>query len=376
MTRILHTGDWQLGMTRHFLDRDAQARFSEARNDAIRRMGELAQEHGAACIVVAGDAFDSNHVDRRTIVRALDAMREVPVPIHLLPGNHDPLGPATIYRSQTFLDHRPDHVHLLEAGPVQVTDDIELLGAPWRSKRPLKDLVAERLAEVEPQPGSRRILVAHGGVDALSPDPEDPSLIRLDDAEAALEAGKVDYIALGDKHSTEQVGRSGRIWYAGAPEPTAYDEPDPGNALLVDLTDDIEVTPLSVGRWRFEEERWQLDGEEDLDRLEAWLDGIDARARTLIKLSFVGTLNLRQKARLDDLIAHARDLYAAVEIWGRHTDLAVLPDEADLSELGLSGFAETTLERLDAMAEGDGEQAQQASDALGLLYRLAGGGRA
>lgn len=375
MTRILHTADWQLGMTRHFLDHDAQARFSEARNEAIRWMGELADEHEAACIVVAGDAFDSNHVDRRTIVRALDAMGEVPVPIHLLPGNHDPLDPASIYRSSTFLDHRPKNVHVLETGPAEVTDDLELLGAPWRSKRPLKDLVADRLGDVDPSQGVRRVLVAHGGVDAVSPDPDDPSLIHLDDAEAALSAGKVDYIALGDKHSTQAVGDTGRIWYAGAPEPTAYDEPDPGNALIVDLDDEVEVTPVGVGRWRFEERRWQLDGPEDLDRLEAWLDGMDTRARTLIKLSFVGTLNLQQKARLDRLLDHARDLYAAVEIWDRHTDLAVLPDESDLSELNLSGFARSTLERLDAMAGSQGERADQAADALGLLYRLAGGGR-
>lgn len=376
MTRILHTGDWQLGMTRHFLDGDAQARFTEARNEAIRRMGQQADDHGAACIVVAGDAFDSNHVDRRTIVRALDAMREVPVPIYLLPGNHDPLDPSTVYRSDTFLDHRPDHVHVLETGPVDVTEDLQLLGAPWRSKRPLKDLVAQRLTKVEPDPQTHRVLVAHGGVDALSPDPDDPSLICLDDAEASLSDDIVDYIALGDKHSTQTVGSTGQIWYAGAPEPTAYDEPDPGNALIVDLDDDVEVTPIEIGRWRFEERRWQLDGTEDLDRLEAWLDEMDARARTLAKLSFVGTLNLRQKARLDDLLDHARDVYAAIEVWDRHTDLAVLPDEADLTELGLSGFAETTLQRLETMATGQGEQAQTASDALGLLYRLAGGGQA
>ncbi len=376
MTRILHTGDWQLGMTRHFLDDDAQARFTEARNEAIRRMGQQAADHDAVCMVVAGDTFDSNHVDRRTIVRALDAMREVPVPIFLLPGNHDPLDPSTVYRSDTFLHHRPDHVHVLETGPVHVTDDLELLGAPWRSKRPLKDLVAQRLAEVEPEPGTHRVLVAHGGVDALSPDPDDPSLIALADAEAALEDDVVDYIALGDKHSTQAVGSTGRIWYAGAPEPTAYDEPDPGNALLVDLDDGVEVTPVEIGRWRFEERRWQLDGVDDLDRLEAWLDGMDARARTLVKLSFVGTVNLRQKARLEDLLDRARDVYAAIEIWDRHTDLAVLPDEADLTELGLSGFAETTLQRLETMATGQGDQAQAASDALGLLYRLAGGGRA
>ena len=30
MTKFVHTGDWQLGMTRHFLSDEAQARFTAA----------------------------------------------------------------------------------------------------------------------------------------------------------------------------------------------------------------------------------------------------------------------------------------------------------------------------------------------------------
>jgi len=39
MVRFVHTADWQLGMSRHFLDTDAQARFTAARIDAVRRLG-------------------------------------------------------------------------------------------------------------------------------------------------------------------------------------------------------------------------------------------------------------------------------------------------------------------------------------------------
>jgi hypothetical protein len=40
--RFLHSADWQLGMTRHFLSAEAQARFSQARIDVIKRIGEAA----------------------------------------------------------------------------------------------------------------------------------------------------------------------------------------------------------------------------------------------------------------------------------------------------------------------------------------------
>ena len=62
--RFLHTGDWQLGMTRHFLNDGAQARFTEARFQAVVRMAEIAREEGCSFAVVAGDVFETNQVGR------------------------------------------------------------------------------------------------------------------------------------------------------------------------------------------------------------------------------------------------------------------------------------------------------------------------
>ena len=56
------------------------------------------------------------------------------------------------------------------------------------------------------------------------------------------------YVALGDRHSTTEVGGTGRIWYSGAPEPTAYDEIDPGNVLIVDLSADAVTRRASARR--------------------------------------------------------------------------------------------------------------------------------
>ena len=97
--RFVHTADWQLGMTRRYLSGEAQARFSQARVDAIRRIGVVAKEEDAAFIVVAGDVFETNQVEPKTVRRTLEALSEVSVPVYLLPGNHDPLDAASVYRS-------------------------------------------------------------------------------------------------------------------------------------------------------------------------------------------------------------------------------------------------------------------------------------
>ena len=57
MARFLHTADWQLGMTRHFLSPEAQGRFAQDRIDAIRQIGDIAREQGAQFVVVCGDVF-------------------------------------------------------------------------------------------------------------------------------------------------------------------------------------------------------------------------------------------------------------------------------------------------------------------------------
>jgi len=80
MVRFVHTADWQLGMTRHFLEGRPRPASPPARLDAVRRIGSLAADEGCAFVVVCGDVFESNHLDRQVIVRSLEAMGEVPVP--------------------------------------------------------------------------------------------------------------------------------------------------------------------------------------------------------------------------------------------------------------------------------------------------------
>lgn len=374
MVRFLHTSDWQLGMTRHFFGDGVQARFSQARFDAIVRLSELAREHAAEFVVVAGDVFETNQVDRRTVSNALNGLAQMPCPVFLLPGNHDPLDAGSIYRQPTFERRCPSHVRVLDSSaPVTLRAGVEIVGAPWRSKRPLEDLLQRALLELQPASGGTRIVVAHGAVDALSPDRDNPALIELAAAERALAAGVAHYIALGDRHSRTAVGDSGRIHYSGAPEPTDFDELEPGLALLVDVNPErAQTTALRVGRWRFARESYRLDGEADVAHLRARLEAELDAARMALKLDLVGALNVRQLAALEELLDTQRDLFAALLAQTSRTELIVTPEDSDFGELNLSGFGARTLARLRELAAGPGEQQSTAQAALALLIRLAG----
>jgi hypothetical protein len=45
-------------------------------------------------MVVFRDVFESNRVDRKTVSRVLETLKEVPVLVYLPPVNHDPLDAA------------------------------------------------------------------------------------------------------------------------------------------------------------------------------------------------------------------------------------------------------------------------------------------
>ncbi|WP_232784413.1 metallophosphoesterase family protein [Carbonactinospora thermoautotrophica] len=375
--RFLHTADWQLGMTRHFLSPEAQARYTDGRLAAIRALGRVAAAEGCEFVLVCGDVFESNQLSPQTLARALDAMLDIPVPVYLLPGNHDPLDAGTIYRTAEFTRQRPGHVHVLDAPGVHpIREGVEIVAAPWTSKRPLTDLVAEQVAALEPATGTIRIVAGHGAVDRGHPNPNDPSLIRIEALRAALADGRVHYVALGDRHSRTDVGCDGRVWYSGTPEVTDYVETEPGDVLVVDVgADHCQVRAHHVGAWRFLRREHHLNSAEDVQALDAELSALPDKERTVLKLSLVGTLTLREKARLDDLLARHGHLFAALEVWERRTDLVTRPDDDDFADLGLSGFAASALEELRELAAAPGEDSQAAQEALGLLYRLAGGGR-
>ena len=374
-TKFIHTSDWQLGVTRHFLNSDSQARWAEARFEGVRNIGRIAKQEFCNFIVVAGDIFESNHVDRRTVVKAIEVMNDISVPIYLLPANHDPLDAGSIFKSKIWVDKKPSHVHILEKSgiPLEVFPGVEVVGAPWTSKRPLTDLVADATIKLEPQAGIIRIMVGHGAVDQFSPNRDNPAVINVGNAEKALNAGKFHYLALGDRHSLTDIGSSGRIFYSGTHEAYDFGEVDPGKILIVELSqDNVSVKPKQNGAWRFIVKDFQVSTIEDVEALSRFLDEIPEKERTVLKLGLVGTLGIQAHARLEELEELAKDLFAAIIRSGSRSELSILPDEEDFDCLNLTGFAATCVEKLRTQTRGSGPERDQAADALALLVRLVG----
>lgn len=371
--RFLQTGDWQLGMTRHYFSEGTQERYSQARFDAIRTMGQIAEQEQCQFMLVCGDVFESNQISRGTVARALEALKEVRVPVYIVPGNHDPLNAASVYDSSVFREKKSENVHVIrDAMPVQPVEGLDLVGAPWLSKRPAANPATEVLSSLD-KAEIPRILAAHGGMDIFTPDKEVPQILLVAELENAIRDGKLQYIAVGDRHSATRIGSSDRIWYAGTPEATGTDEINSGVALVVDIDDnDARVSEVPVGKWAYIRKQANLDSEEDVRNLGDWLTGLEKKESTVLKLDLTGSLALTPNSIYEDEIASARDVFASVIV--KDDDLLVVPDDEDFTELGFSGFADRTVDRLREEITSEGPDAGPAKDALMLMLRLSRSG--
>lgn len=382
--RFLHSADWQLGMTRRFLGADSQAVYTADRLAAVASLGDLASRHDAQFVVVAGDAFEDNAVPRSVVLRAVETLARFPVPVLILPGNHDPLDVSSVFRCRDFapaVDGGP--VIVLDGqDPVEIVPGVEVVGVPWTSKRPDPSRLPALLASLEPADGCR-ILIAHGGTDeiygGLSPSVE---AIAVSTLEAAIEAGHLDYVALGDRHSVTRVGAGDRIWFSGSPETTDFDdvEKDSGHALLVELQPRgadggrgaCEVTPLRTGRWSFHAVNAQVDTDADLDAVAEQIDAVEDKPRTVLKLGLTGTVGVALRARIDDLLERWSALFASAYLRESRTHLVVRADDSDLDDL-VDGYAGRAVSDLVEIAAGGGDAGDDAGNALSLLYRLVDG---
>ncbi|MBE0608005.1 MAG: metallophosphoesterase, partial [Dehalococcoidia bacterium] len=94
--RIVHTSDVHLGA----YTGSGDGKWAERRTlmeDTFRRVIDLANDVGADALVIAGDFFDNDRVPEETVVFAATEIRRFEGQTFLLPGNHDPMDPGSLY---------------------------------------------------------------------------------------------------------------------------------------------------------------------------------------------------------------------------------------------------------------------------------------
>ena len=354
--RFVHSGDWHIGVAAGHAGAAAD-RVRKARVEAARAVVAAARVEAADFIVLAGDTFDSNGVSRSLVAEAASVLGAAHCPVFVLPGNHDPLTPGSVWEHDSW--SRFANIRILrEAKPVAIEGGT-LYPCPIYTRTSSEDPTAWIASDAA---AGLRIGIAHGTVGDLNADHGFP--IPFD---AASRCG-LDYLALGDWHSAI-VYDDGRIAYCGTHETTKFGERDSGNVLLVDVAK-RGATPL-IRRLRTGALEWVQVHEnitepgrlrEIARRLEA-----DARQDRLVDVRLSGLLFEREAAELDR-IRGTLGYYLAARL--DESALRPAPSDDDWIRQLPAGLAQHTAERLRAMASAEGEAGAVAAQALRELYVL------
>ncbi|TCI00717.1 DNA repair exonuclease [Roseococcus sp. SYP-B2431] len=359
--KIIHTADWQLGKPFGRFEPNVRSALTEARFAAIDTIGMAAAEKGADHVVVAGDVFDTEGPEDRTIVQALSRMKRHACHWWLLPGNHDFARNGGLW--DRVRARAGDSITVLtDPAPTEIETGVWLLPAPLTHRHNLDD--PTELFNGMETPGARlRIGLAHGSIRDFGSRGETKSHIAPDRAcRSAL-----DYLALGDWHGVLKV--DARTWYAGTPETDRFQRDEPGQALLVELSSDAEphVTSIRTGQFQWLVRDWTVN---DLAAFAAERDrllGVIDPSATLLQLSLAGIATLIDRvAILTDLEHDLSHRLRLLDV--RADDLVGRPSENDLASLAVEGILGAAAARLNERMERGGSDSLIARRALERLF--------
>lgn len=259
MLKLLHTADLHLGLESAQFDADARRRLARARLDVARTILNTAEQYAVDAVLWAGDIFDTPEPSEdwwRGFATVLTGRHGWTRPVYLLPGNHDPIRPGSVYHhDHPFRKLLPGWVHVVERAGFErpIGAEAVLLAAPCTSAAGAEDLALSLPSRAA---GDTRIRIGmvHGSTFDMEGHQTSFPIAR----DAARQRG-LDYLAVGDTHAFRVITDDGfaPIVYPGAPEQTRFGEHDAGHVALVTIARAgarPNVTRVKVGRWTWRDE--------------------------------------------------------------------------------------------------------------------------
>jgi DNA repair exonuclease SbcCD nuclease subunit len=227
---IVHSSDLHLGTDDSFSSAD--------RLETLPKVLRTAHEVNADIVLLAGDSFDNHRQPEPLLERASQILRDYAKRVVILPGNHDPLTPDSVYRRGGLANISNVSILGLNVDETVTFSDLEL-GIWGKAHVDYTDM--SPLASPAQRAMRWHIAAAHGHfVDEI----RDPNrligswLIHREE----LEATDADYVALGHWNQATKVGNEDKhAYYSGSPEYS-------GTVNVVRLRDDgtIEVHSATV----------------------------------------------------------------------------------------------------------------------------------
>lgn len=387
--RFLHLADLHIGLRVTRFDENVVKKLREVRFQALDNARRIARQNNVGFILICGDLFDDNAISLVDAQRVYDMLKDMPMPVYILPGNHDPFCPGSVWDRTPWNNTHGTSIRVLsKAEPLTPAGGVTLYPCPVLQKTSRED-PTEWIPQNNGKKDAIRIGIAHGSVMDRQTIPEDDHPIAPD----ASERRRLEYLALGHWH-TQKIYPNRRMAYPGTHEQMGFGKgsnfsvgwsayaPNPdreefqgsskGAALLVNIQSPggvPVVLPVETGQYIWSDEALELT-DENFNAIFTQIAQRENPERQLLRLTLVGTLSAENLLKLEGFQAMLdRYLHCDLDVERLHCK----PTDEQLRETVGYDVLGKVLQRLKAkleVTESD-EERLRVDRAILLLYRLA-----
>lgn len=213
--KILHCADLHIGAAESFLGTRSDSRQAETLI-TFEKIINLAKENSVDVLLIAGDLFNSNTIEKTFVDRVFECFEAVPdIKIVYAAGNHDPLNSESPFKKYAL----PENLFVLD------TKDCYVEFADLKTRvygKSFKEVYmkGEPHFSITPDTSYINLMCIHG--ELRSDLGSDYNSITGE----FIENSGMDYIALGHVHKRTDIGKIGDTYlsYCGCPEGQGFDE--------------------------------------------------------------------------------------------------------------------------------------------------------
>ena len=235
MVKILHTADLHLDSPNSGLGLASAEAVRNEQRLVFSKMMEYVSENAIDIVLICGDLFDGKYISNETKNLVKRKFAQLPCPVVIAPGNHDPYNTVSLYHSGEL----PDNVYVFSSEEMQIFDfdniGVSVCGYAFTSDRlehsPITSFVPRRTRYAP-------VLCAHADLGATF---SKYAPVSVSDIERCNFA----YAALGHIHN-EPENLPENIKYCGFPTGRSFDELGYGGAYLVTLDGEKTVAERIV----------------------------------------------------------------------------------------------------------------------------------
>ena len=237
--KILHLADLHIGAAVSGLGTRAESRRAETLI-TFERIINLAKTSKVDILLIAGDLFNSNRIERSYIDRVFECFALIPeIQIVFAAGNHDPLNLESPFKTREL----PDNLHILGTEDSFV-EFPALSTRVWGKSFKEVYMAGSPRFSLVPDTNFINIMCIHGELKADLNSKYNPLTAEF------IENCGMDYVALGHVHKRTEITKIGNTHcaYCGCGEGQGFDELGPKGVYLGEVSKggcDLQFIPTA-----------------------------------------------------------------------------------------------------------------------------------